>query len=119
MSAAVTPEQFERIVWSLDEKSLGHLGSLLIERARLRRAQITIAEARAAIGSAPLTPGWESSQLADVGRVRIATRILIERGYHPSQVAQSMCEVALGLVPHPSIAPEAVAAGIADAQESE
>ena len=80
---------------------------------------ISLEDARAAIDSVPLTPQWQSSCLPEVGRVRIATRNLIERGYHPTQVAEAMCAAALPLMPHPSVAPEAVAAGIADALEDQ
>jgi len=63
----------------------------------------TVEEARQAIDNAPLTPAWKVSVLSDVGRVRIATRILVERGWRPEQVVEALCSVALELVPHPSI----------------
>jgi hypothetical protein len=115
---ALTPEQLEAVLDHYDPDILDHLGSNLRERARLRRTPLSVEEARRALESLPLTPSWKASNLADVGRVRIATRILIERGWRPEQIAESMCAVALMLVPHPSIAPEAVAAGIADAAEA-
>jgi hypothetical protein len=86
----VTPEQFEEFVSSLNPGTLDELGSSLRELARLRRVQITVDEARSAIQAAPLTKGWLSSGFSDVGRVRVATRILIQRGYHPRQVAEPL-----------------------------
>jgi hypothetical protein len=112
-------EQLERVIARLDSNSLDHLASNMHERAALRRVPISPEEAREAIDAAPLTPGWQSSCMPEVGRVRVATRILIERGYHPTQIAEAMCAAALPLMPHPSIAPEAVAAGIADALEGQ
>jgi hypothetical protein len=101
----------------LNSNDLDHLGAALRARAAERRARrLTIEEASEAVRTAPLSTAWESSSLADVGRVRIATRILIERGWHAEQVVQALCHVALGLVPHPSIATEAIAMGIADAE---
>jgi hypothetical protein len=114
-SNALTPELIETALERFGPDALDHFGSALRERARLLRTPLSVAEAQKAIQSAPLTPAWEASCLANVGRVRIATRILIERRWRPEQIAESMCTVALALVPHPSIAPEAVAAGIADA----
>ena len=109
--------ELEQIIAPLDAEALEQLASSMRERAKTRREPVTPEEAREAIESAALTPGWESSSMPEVGRVRIATRVLIERGYHPTQVAGAMCAAALPLMPHPSVAPEAVAAGIADALE--
>jgi hypothetical protein len=101
----------------LNTEDLDHLGAALRTRAAERRARrLTVEEASEAVCTAPLSTAWESSSLADVGRVRIATRALLERGWHAEQVVEAMCTVALALVPHPSIAPEAVAMGIADAE---
>jgi hypothetical protein len=112
----VTPEQLESALDSLDGDSLAHLGAALMERARLRRRSLTVEEALEAIRNAPLSPSWESSNLSDVGRVVIATRLLIQRGWRADQIVDALCEAALDFVPHPTIAPEAVAKGIAEAR---
>jgi hypothetical protein len=109
--------ELEQIIAPLDAEALEQLASSMRERAKTRREPVTPEEAGEAIESAALPPGWESSCMPEVGRVRIATRVLIEREYHPTQVAGAMCDAALPLMPHPSVAPEAVAAGIADALE--
>ena len=84
-------------------------------RAAERRRQLTVDEAWAAYNAAPLTPAWELSIIPEVGRVRIATRILIgERRLHPEQVVDAMSAIAEEVCIHPAIALEAVAAGIAD-----
>jgi hypothetical protein len=113
--SVLTPEKLEAALNQMDAETLGHLGSILLERARLRRRLLTVDEAETAVNNAPLTPGWERSRYADVGRVRIATRILIQRRWHPEQIAHAMGTIALRICPEPGIAVEAIAAGIADA----
>lgn len=110
----LTPDHLECQLLELDADSLDQLGSVLRERARLRRRVLTADEARAAIASAPLTPAWERSGLRDVGRVQAATRLLIEHGWHPEQVEGALRFVAEQVCPHPLVADEALAAGIAD-----
>ena len=110
----MTPTELATALDQLDGEALDQLGATLRERARHRRMLLTEDEARTAIENAPLTPAWESSQLADVGRVRIATRLLVERGWHPEQVAPAMTSVAQLVVGHPAVAMEAIAHGIAD-----
>jgi hypothetical protein len=90
------------------------LAASLQARAALRRIPITAEEARAAYDSAPLTPAWELSCVPENGRVRIATRLFIERGYHPEQITPAMTDVALSVCIHPQVASEAVAAGVVD-----
>lgn len=93
---------------------LAHLAANLYARATERRTCITVEQARRAVASAPLTPTWELSILADVGRVRTATRILVEQGFHPEQVVDAMAQVASEVIVHPAIEREAVACGLAD-----
>ena len=110
--------EFEDLLRALDADALDHLGSLLRERARRRRVQITLDEAEHAVQSASLSPTWLPSRLADVGRVRAAARLFLERGHHPDQVRSPLIAVALDFVPHPLIAPAAVDAGIGDAERA-
>jgi hypothetical protein len=113
MAATLTAD-VEAIVGRLGADELAQLGAIFTARAAQRRRTLTMAEAWKAWESAPLTSGWERSQLSDVGRVRIATRLLLERGLHPEQVVASMTEVALAVCPHPLVAVEVVAVGLAD-----
>jgi len=96
---------------------LDHLGHVLLDRARRRRTRLTEEQAWAAWQAAPLTTDWAASVLVDVGRVRIATRLLIDQwGYSPQRVAEAMLPVALHVCPDAGIAELAVAAGLADAR---
>jgi uncharacterized membrane-anchored protein len=110
----LTATELEAALDGLNADSLDHLGCVLRERAKLRRVFLTKDEARAAVLTAPLSPAWERSQLSDVGRVRTAARLLVQRGYHPEQVVDSMTTVAFEEVGHRGIAEEAVASGLAD-----
>ena len=110
----MTPTELATALDQLDGEALDQLGATLRERARHRRVLLTEDEARTAIENAPLTPAWSSSQLADVGRVRTATRLLVERGWHPEQVAVPMTTVAESVIGHNLIAAESVAYGLAD-----
>jgi hypothetical protein len=106
MTTALTdPATFERLVDQLNVEQLGQLGALLTARANLRRT-LTEQACWDAVMAAPLT---------DVGRVRIACRILIiHRHLHPEQIYDPMLSVAHMVCPHPSTAEEVVACGIAD-----
>lgn len=97
-----------------DAGALEHLGYLLIERARHLRVRLTVAEAWEAWSVAPLSRGWELG-LADVGRLRIATRRLIAmEGWQPEQVAPAMLVVAHEVCTVMGLAELAVAVGMAD-----
>jgi hypothetical protein len=112
----ITAVELENALDDLSANALDSLGSILRERARHRRVQITYEQAESAIETAPLSAAWARSQWADVGRVRAATRILISQGWlHPEQVQEPMVVVAMGIIGHRDIAKEAVAGGIADA----
>jgi hypothetical protein len=115
MTTALTdPATFERLVDQLNVEQLGQLGALLTARANLRRT-LTEQACWDAVMAAPLTEGWLRSRFADVGRVRIACRILIiHRHLHPEQIYDPMLSVAHMVCPHPSTAEEVVACGIAD-----
>ena len=103
------PDELEAQLWHLGASEMDSLGVILRERARIRRVLLTEREARAATDSAPPT----RHGVPFVGAVRGATRILVERGWHPEQIVDSMTAVAEQLL-HPLIAVEAVACGIAD-----
>ncbi|HEX3842655.1 MAG TPA: hypothetical protein VHU85_17825 [Acidimicrobiales bacterium] len=110
----ITPQEFESIVGNLGAEELAQLGAVFTARAAERRRALTIEEAQTAFDSAPLTHWWQESRLRENGQVRIATRILIERGWHPEQIVDSMTAVAERVCVHPLVAAEAVACGIAD-----
>jgi hypothetical protein len=111
--------EFEAIVGHLGADELAHLAGVLHARAADRRRQLTIEEAWSAYDAAPLTPAWELSIVPEVGRVRIATRILVgDRRMHPEQVADAMTVVAERVCVHPAVAVEVVAAGIVDGMET-
>jgi hypothetical protein len=110
----LTAEALEAAIGQMDADQLAHLGATFSERARQRRVLLTEDEARAVVASAPVSPAWERSQLGDVGRVRTATRLMIERGWHPEQIVSAMTAAAKQVIAHSDIASEAVAAGIAD-----
>jgi hypothetical protein len=105
----VTADEIESIAGGLDAGQLAHLGAVFTARARERRVLLTEDEARTAIDHAPPT----RHGVPGVGEVRGATRILVERGWHPEQIVDSMAAVAEQML-HPLIAIEAVACGIAD-----
>jgi len=105
----VTADEIEAIASDLDADQLAHLGAVFTARARERRVLLTEDEARAAIDHAPPT----RHGVPFVGEVRGAARILVERGWHPEQIVDSMTAIAEQLL-HPLIAVEAVACGIAD-----
>lgn len=113
----LTAEQLEQALFALDGVTMDELGAQLRERARHRRRPITEDEARAAVICAPLTDTWEQSRFADVGRVRTACRLLIERGWHPEQVIPAMSTIGAEAIGHEAVAAEAVRGGIADALE--
>jgi hypothetical protein len=106
----VTADDIEAIASDLDADQLAHLGAVFTARARERRVLLTEDEARAAIDHAPPT----RHGVPFVGEVRGATRILVERGWHPEQIVDSMTVVAEQMSVHPLVAVEAVACGIAD-----
>jgi hypothetical protein len=109
-----TPEEIEAIVRGLDAEQLAHLGATFTARANERRRTLTVEEAMTAFESAPLTYWWQKSGLQENGRIRIGTCLLIERGWHPEQIVDSMTAVAEQMSVHPLVAVEAVACGIAD-----
>lgn len=112
---ALAPPDLEAIIGNLGADELAQLGATFTARAAARRRALTIDEAWKACESAPLTPSWERSQLSAVGRIRISSRILVaERRLHPEQIVEAMTEVAEVVCPHPLVAVEAVACGIAD-----
>ena len=111
---AIIPGELESIAGKLSADQLAHLGAVFTARAADRRSTLTIEEAWAAYESAPLTPAWRKSQLRENGQIRIGTRILVERGWHPEQIVDSMTAIAEQVCVHPLIAVEAVACGIAD-----
>ncbi len=101
----------------LGAEDLDHLGASLRARASERRSRrLSTEEAREAVRTAPLSPAWETSDLADVGRIRIATMLLLGRGWHAEQVVDGLAEVALSIAPHSALAVEAIAAGLRDAK---
>ena len=111
--------QFEALVGDLGADELAQLGAVLTARAAERRRQLTVEEGWAAYNAAPLTPAWELSIIPEVGRIRVATRILVgDRRLHPEQVVDAMSAVAEEVCIHPAIAFEAVAVGIADGMET-
>lgn len=111
--------EFEAIVGHLGADELAHLAGVLQARAANRRRGLTIEEGWAAYNAAPLSSSWELSIVPEVGRVRIATRVLVgERGMHPEQVVDAMTAIAEGVCVHPAVAMEVVAAGIADGMET-
>jgi hypothetical protein len=119
MAVVLPPDELEAIIGSLDADGKAHVGTILLARAAEERRQLTVEEAWAAYNAAPLTPAWELSIIPEVGRVRIATRILVgERRLHPEQVVDAMSAVAEEVCIHPAIAFEAVAVGIADGMET-
>ena len=96
---------------------MDELAWLLREEAARARRRLTEDRAWGAWASAPLTPGWALSGLRDVGRVRIATRMLVTLDrWRPEQIRDSMLAVALHVCPERGIAELAVAAGIEDAE---
>ena len=107
-------DHLEAIFARMGADQLAHLAGNLYARATERRRCITVEEARRAVASAPLTPTWELSILAPVGRVRTATRLFVEQGFHPEQVVDAMAQVASEVIAHPAIEREAVACGLAD-----
>lgn len=113
--APVSPAEIESLVRRLSGEQLSHLGSVFQARAHdRRRTLLTEEDAAEAVRTASLTAGWQLTQYPEVGQVRIATRVLIERGWQPEQVIPAMGAVAERLIRHDRIATEAVAAGIAD-----
>lgn len=92
------------------------LASLLRDEARRERRRLTESEAWGAFWTARLTPGWASSDFADIGRVRIACRqLLVLERWQAHQVVEAMTAVAMHVCPEAGIAHMAVEAGIADA----
>ena len=77
----VTADEIESIAGGLDAGQLAHLGAVFTARARERRVLLTEDEARTAIDHAPPT----RHGVPGVGEVRGATRILVERGWHPDR----------------------------------
>jgi hypothetical protein len=102
----------------LTSGELDEWACLLREEAARRRRAMTAEQAWVAFNAAPLTPGWQRSRLADVGRVRIATRrlITIDR-WRPDQITEAMKTLAIFVCPDPVIGEMAVAGGIQDAME--
>jgi hypothetical protein len=104
-----------RALDELDATDLEHLAGVLRERARMRRVLLTYDEALDAFEQAPVSIFWARSPYTDVGRIRTACRILVaERRWHPEQIIEAMTTIALEVCPHPLVAHEAVARGIAD-----
>ncbi len=102
---SLTPGEMDELAW------------LLRREAAWARRTLSEDRAWAAWASAPLTPGWALSCLSDVGRVRIATRILITLDHwRADQIRDAMLAVALHVCPERGIAELAVAAGIEDAE---
>jgi hypothetical protein len=108
----LTSQELEAALAHLDGDALAHLSAALGERSRLRRVKMTVSEAQRAIEAAPVSSYWETSVHRNVGRLVVATRLAVENGWHPSQIAEAMCAVGLRLAPHPLVAVEAVAEGI-------
>jgi hypothetical protein len=98
----------------LSPGELDELAWLLRDEAARGRRRLPVEEAWAAFHAAPLTPAWERSQLADVGRVRAAARWLIIGGWRPEQIIDAMLAVAIHVSPDKGVAEEAVAAGVVD-----
>lgn len=105
----------------LSPAELDELGALLRDEAARRRVRLSGAEAWRAWETVALTPGWQRSRWADIGRLRLATRRLIGQGWRAEQVAEPMLAVAQIVVERAlgradrKIAEAAVAGGIADA----
>jgi len=111
---AIDTSDLEATFARMGADQLAHLAGNLYARATERRTCITVDRARRAVALAPLTPTWEKSILADVGRVRTAARLLVEQGWHPEQVVDAMAQVASEVIQQAHIEREAVACGLAD-----
>jgi hypothetical protein len=101
---------------NLDVGQREELGYLLLEEARRLRRTLREDAAWGAWQAAPLAgTGWATSDLADVGRIRIATRRLMTIDlWQPHQIRKAMLAVALHVCPDAVIAEMAVDAGIED-----
>jgi hypothetical protein len=101
---------------NLDVGQREELGYLLLEEARRLRRTLREDAAWGAWQAAPLAgTGWATSDLADVGRVRIAVRRLMTLDHwEPHQIREAMMAVALHVCPERGIAHLAVEAGIED-----
>jgi|GEM_PF-3490223 len=109
-ATTITPDTIESIASQLDADQLAHVGASWVARAAERRKLLTEDEARATIDHAPPT----RHGVPFVGGVRGASRILVERGWHPEQITEAMTSVALQLGVHPLVAVEVVRVGCLD-----
>ena len=109
----MTPDELEAELWHLGASEMDSLGVSLRERARLRRVPLSELEARHEMDGTPPT----HHGVPFVGQFEGAARILIEGGWHPEQIVDSMTAIAEQLL-HPLLAVEAVACGIADGMET-
>jgi hypothetical protein len=110
-------DSLSRALDELDASEMEHLAAALHERARIRRVPLSYDEGLDAFKGAPVSTWAAQSPYADVARVRATCRILVaERRWHESQIVEAMLTLAFEVCPHPLIAREAVAQGIADAK---
>jgi hypothetical protein len=99
----------------LTAKDLDSLASILKDRATRQRVEIDYDTALAAVENAWLSPMAERSPYAEIIRVRVAVRRLIERSrLHPEQVRGVFLVIANERAPHPMIATASVELGIRD-----
>lgn len=98
----------------LGADDLQTLSSLLHERAERRRVLLTYDEAMVAMECAPIKAWSEQSPHANALRVRVACRVLVERGWHESQIIDAMQILAYEVSCHPYVAHVAVQYGIDD-----
>jgi len=117
MAMTPSPVHLESMIASLTTEQMADIGASLVRRASNRRELISQDQARQAFISLVLTPGWNSSRLSDLGRVRLATANLVQRGWLPEQIVEPMCVIAAGVSPHPLVAIEAVLRGIEDGDQ--
>jgi hypothetical protein len=99
----------------MDSTTLYAYAAALKARADRQSVEIEVDEVRVIVDKAWVSPSAERSPFAEIIRVRVALRRLIEGGlYHPDQLRCSFLTVALERSTHPAVAGAAVELAIRD-----